>query len=100
MAIFSASRLEGQYDFRTGFREAIIEAGRARKLIRMTYSRRDRDIEPYSFRYRLTKKGYAAEYFYGFDRSGGNTVKSFFLHKIEGVSILPHTYEPRWVVEF
>ncbi len=100
IASSSPRQLEGLYDFRSGFREAIIEAGRARKLVRMTYSHRDRDIKPYSFRYRLTKKGYAAEYFYGFDRTRGNTIKSFFLHKIDGISLLPRTYQPRWVVEF
>jgi hypothetical protein len=88
------------YDIRSGIREAIIEAGRARQLIRMRYHNRDRSIEPYSFRYRLTQKGYAAEYFYGFDRTRGQTIKSFFLHQIQGVSMLPEQYIPRWVVEF
>lgn len=88
------------YNIRSGIREAVIEAGKARKLIRMTYASRDRDIEPYSFRYKVTQKGYGAEYFYGFDRTRGQTIKSFFLHEIQGVSILPQQYIPRWVVEF
>jgi predicted nucleotidyltransferase component of viral defense system len=88
------------YNIRSGIREAIIEAGKARKIIRMRYHGKDRDIEPYSFRYKVVKKGYGAEYFYGFDRSRGQTIKSFFLHKIQGISILPQTYVPRWVVEF
>ena len=100
IGVSSARPILGLYDVRSGFREAIIEAGKARNLIRMTYGARNRDIEPYSFRYKVTKKGYAAEYFYGFDRTRGNTIKSFFVHKIRGVSILPQTYEPRWVVEF
>lgn len=88
------------YNVRSGVREAIIEAGKARQLVRMRYDGRDRDIEPYSFRYKLTQKGYATEYFYGFDRTRGKTIKSFFLHKIDGVSTLPTQYIPRWVVEF
>ena len=88
------------YNFRSGIRETIIEAGKARKMIRMRYRGRDRDIEPYSFRYKWAKKGYAAEYFYGFDRTRGQTIKSFFLHQIQGVSILPKEFIPRWVVEF
>jgi predicted nucleotidyltransferase component of viral defense system len=89
-----------QYRIRSGIREAIIEAGKARQLIKMKYHNRDRDIEPYSFRYKVTKKGYGAEYFYGFDRTRGQTIKSFFLHEIQGISILPKNYIPRWVVEF
>jgi len=88
------------YDVRSGTRETIIEAGKARKLIRMRYHGRDRDIEPYSFRYKWTKKGYGAEYFYGYDRTRGHTIKSFFLHEIQGLSILPQEFVPRWVVEF
>ena len=89
-----------EYNIRSGIREAIIEAGKVRQLIRMRYHSRERDIEPYSFRYKVTQKGYAAEYFYGFDRTRGQTIKSFFLHQIQGVSILPQKYVPRWVVEF
>jgi hypothetical protein len=88
------------YDVRSGIREAIIEAGKVRQLIRMRYDNRERDIEPYSFRFKATQKGYAAEYFYGFDRTRGHTIKSYFLYKIQGVSILPLEYTPRWVVEF
>jgi len=88
------------YDILSGNRETIIQAGKARQLIRMRYDGRERDIEPYSFRYRLTKEGYGAEYFYGFDRTRGYTIKSFFLHQIQALSILPQTYTPRWYVEF
>jgi hypothetical protein len=93
-------RIGHLYDVNSGYREAIIEAGRARQLIRLLYSGRSRDIEPYSFRYKWTQKGYGAEYFYGFDRTRGHTIKSFFLHRIEGVSILPQKFQPQWVVEF
>ena len=82
-------------------REAIIEAGRARKLIRMRYSNRDRTVEPYSFRFRVRKSdGLGFEYFYGYDKTRGHQIKSFFLHQIQGVSILPESFQPRFVVEF
>jgi len=93
------SRSRYLYNISSGIRESIIQAGRVRQLIRIRYDGRDRDVEPYSFRYKNTKEG-AAEYFYGFDRTRGQTVKSFFLHKIQGVSILPQKYIPRWYVEF
>lgn len=81
-------------------REPIVEAGKARKLVRLRYKSIDRTIEPYSFRYKLRKGGGAAEYFYGYDRSRGKTIKSFFLHKVQAVSIVPTEFQPRWVVEF
>jgi predicted nucleotidyltransferase component of viral defense system len=80
-------------------RESIIQAGKERKLLRLRYENKDRDIEPYSFRFKNTSHG-AYEYFYGFDRTRGQTIKSFFLHKIQSVSILPNTFQPRWIVEF
>jgi hypothetical protein len=88
------------YKIKSGIRETIIQAGRARQLIRMRYDNMDRDIEPYSFRFKITQKGYGAEYFYGFDRTRGQTIKMFFLHQIQSLSILPEKYIPRWVVEF
>lgn len=88
------------YNIRSGIRETIIQAGKARQLIRMRYDNKDRDIEPYSFRFKITKKGYGAEYFYGYDRTRGQTIKMFFLHQIQSLSILPEKYLPRWVVEF
>ncbi|MBN2317055.1 MAG: nucleotidyl transferase AbiEii/AbiGii toxin family protein [Sedimentisphaerales bacterium] len=87
------------YNIHSGWREAIIKAGKARQIIRMRYKKEDRDIEPYSFRFKNTKNGYN-EYFFGFDRTRGNHIKMFFLHKIEGVSIYTQQYEPRWPVEF
>lgn len=82
-------------------RETIIAAGRARQLIRMRYHNQDRNIEPYSFRYRIRQAdGLGFEYFYGYDRTRGQTIKKFFLHEIEAVSILPEVFEPRFVVEF
>ncbi len=88
------------YNIRSGIRETIIAAGKARQLMRMRYHGVDRDIEPYSFRFKVTQQGYGAEYFYGFDRTRGQTIKSFFLHQIQAISILPQQYIPRWYIEF
>lgn len=95
-----SQRLQSLYSVSTGYREAIIEAGKTRQLVRILYHGLVRNIEPYSFRYRRSQKGYGAEYFYGFDRTKDQTIKSFFIHQIQGVSILPQQYVPRWVVEF
>ena len=76
-------------------RETIIAAGKEHKVLRMRYDNKERDIEPYSFRY---KNG--SELFYGFDKTRGNIIKSYTLHKIQNISISPNLYEPRWSVEF
>jgi len=104
-ALFAPSALQalgfasgvGGYDYnvRSGFREVIIEAGNARKLLRLKYSGKDRDVEPYSFRFKRGK-----ECFFGFDRTRGQSIKNFHLSSIQGVSILPTQFVPRWVVEF
>lgn len=83
------------YNVRSGIRETIIEAGKTNKILRIKYSGKERNIEPYSFRY-----GRGMEYFYGFDLTNGHTIKSFILNKIESVSILPDDYNPKWEVEF
>ena len=87
------------YNVASGIREAIIAAGREKKLVRVRYAEQERDVEPYSFRFKR-RDGREMEYFYGFDRTRGQRIKSFFLHKIAGVSILPTAYQPRWDVEF
>ncbi len=87
------------YSVRSGLREAIIAAGGARQMIRLRYQGRERDIEPYSFRYKQ-RRGQEREYFYGFDHTRGQCIKSFILPRIEGVSILPTLYAPRWLIEF
>ena len=98
--IAPAPATQYSYNIRSGIREAIISAGKAKQLIRLNYHNRLRDIEPYSLRYKIAKKGYGAEYFFGFDRTRNQTIKSFFLDKIQGVSMLPKQFIPRWVVEF
>lgn len=96
-----ASYPTGQsYNVRLGLREPIISAGKERHLIRLRYDNKERDVEPYSFRYKVTREGYGAEYFFGFDRTRDQTIKSFLLNKIQGVSILPQKFIPRWLVEF
>lgn len=87
--------------FATGLREAIIAAGRARETIFMTYDGTEREIEPYCFRYKVRKTdGTGHEYFFGYDRTRGNTIKSFFVSRIQSVRAAGRTFQPRYVVEF
>jgi hypothetical protein len=85
----------------SAIREAIIGAGRARQLLQMRYHGQERTIEPYALRYKVRKSdGRGFEYFLGYDRTRGQTMKSFFVHEIQSVSVLPTTFSPRFVVEF
>jgi len=84
----------------TSIREAIIQAGRLRQTILMRYDGLEREIEPYSFRYRVPKDGHGAEYFYGFDRTRGKTIKSFSYTKIQSVRPSGRAFVPRYAVEF
>lgn len=87
--------------FASGLRETLIAAGRRRETVLMTYDGKEREIEPYSFRYRIRQSdGMGVEYFYGFDRTRGNTIKSFIVDKIASVRGTGRTFMPRYVVEF
>ena len=92
---FTEGRGSYGYNVNSGIREVIIEAGNARKLLRLRYSGKDRDVEPYSFRFKSGK-----ECFFGFDRTRDQQIKNFHLSSIQGVSILPTQFIPRWIVEF
>ncbi len=54
-------------------RNPIMEAGAARKLIRVTYHGVTRIMEPYSLAYKRRNDGVAQEYFYVWDRTGGRS---------------------------
>lgn len=54
-------------------RNKIMDAGQRQKLLRMTYQGASREVEPYSLKYQTTKDGTGREYFWGYDRTGGNS---------------------------
>lgn len=91
--------------FDTNIRNTIIEAGRSRKMIEMSYDGYERLIEPYSMEYYVRRKdGVGSEYFWGFDTSGGKSgrqsIKRFFCHKIESAKATNYGFNPRYPVEF
>ena len=65
-------------------RNKIMDAGQNQKLLKMTYQGSTREIEPYSLKYHTTKDGTGREYFWGWDRTGGNSrhvgIKAFLNH--------------------
>lgn len=89
--------------FSSNYRNIIMEAGRRRKVLRMTYDGLIRMVEPYSLAYKVRKDGVGREYFYGWDRTGGRsgqmTIKSYTQDKIQSLELTDETFEPRFPIE-
>jgi predicted nucleotidyltransferase component of viral defense system len=89
--------------FPAEYRNLIFEAGSNRRIMRLTYDGRAREIEPYSLAYKRRRDGEASEYFYVYDRTGGHDsapgIRSFFHHKIRDLSLTEEAFEPRFEVE-
>jgi predicted nucleotidyltransferase component of viral defense system len=81
-------------------REAIISAGRSRQLIALTYSGLTRLVEPYALKFKVRKDGFAGEYFYGYDRTKDQSIKSFLLNKVQAANVRSEAFTPRFNVEF
>ena len=84
------------------YRNLILEAGIGRKLMRIRYHGRTREIEPYSLAYKRRQDGHAAEYFYAWDRTGGNSgvgIKTFVHQDIQNLELMEETFDPRFEIE-
>jgi predicted nucleotidyltransferase component of viral defense system len=91
--------------FSSDIRSTIIEAGRNRMMVRLTYDGYDRTVEPYKLEYYVRRKdGRGLEYFWGWDTTGGRSgkigIKQFICEKIQSVDTTSHTFQPRYAVEF
>ena len=89
--------------FLTNYRNTIMEAGRMRRILRMTYDGLARMIEPYSLAYKVRKDGLGREYLYAWDRTGGRSgimsIKSYTPDKVQSVEMTDETFEPRYPIE-
>ena len=84
------------------FRNPILEAGAERKLLRITYDDIVREVEPYSLAYKRRQDGKAYEYFYAYDRTGGDSgpgIKAFLPFRIQDVKKTETDFEPQFEVE-
>jgi hypothetical protein len=82
-------------------RNPILEAGTGRKLIRVKYHGATRIMEPYSLVFKRRQDGVAQEYFYAWDRTGGNSgpgIKTLMHYDIQAFAVLEETFEPRFEV--
>ncbi|WP_164897446.1 nucleotidyl transferase AbiEii/AbiGii toxin family protein [Mesorhizobium sp. M6A.T.Cr.TU.017.01.1.1] len=84
-------------------RNLILEAGAGKRIMRVVYDGRGRDIEPYALSYKRPQNKPASEYFYVWDLTGGAAsgpgMKTFFHHKIQTLELTDRTFEPRFPIE-
>jgi hypothetical protein len=82
-------------------RNPIMEAGAGRKLIKVTYHGATRIMEPYSLVFKRRKDGVAQEYFYAFDRTGGDSgpgIKTLLHYDNQSLAVLEERFEPRFEI--
>lgn len=95
------SRLSEAF-FPAELRNAFLQAGSERKLLRLSYDGYERVVEPYALSYKRPANGAPREYFYVWDRVGGSSgpgIKALVNPKVERPIILDETFEPRYEIE-
>lgn len=89
--------------YSASLRDTIMEGGRLQRLLRLVYDGRERLVEPYSLSFKRRKDGIGREYFYAWDRSGGNSgqvgIKSFIADKVRSVALTETVFDPRYPIE-
>ena len=83
-------------------RNLIMTAGTERKLLRLTYGGVERLIEPYSLAYKQAQGKAGREYFYAYDRTGGQSgpgIKSLVHSNVERLELTDEQFEPRYEIE-
>ena len=84
-------------------RNPIMEAGHTMTTLRVVYDGVEREVEPYSLKYKIPKSGNAREYFYVYDLTGGRSsgpgIKSFVHTGISRITNTSNKFEPRYEVE-
>lgn len=89
--------------FSASHRNRIMEAGAARKMVRMMYDGLERLVEPYALIYKTKTDGESREYFYGVDVKGGRSgkvgIKMYTEDKVQSIETTDETFEPRVPIE-
>jgi predicted nucleotidyltransferase component of viral defense system len=91
-------QFEGAF-FPADLRNPILEAGSARKLLELRYSGVTRMVEPYALTFKRRQDGLAREYFYGYDRTRGPSIKCFVADKVESLAVTEESFEPQFEIE-
>ena len=89
--------------FPSDLRTKIMEAGKTKTLLKLTYKGFERLVEPYSLKYKIRKDGVGREYFYAYDttggRSGTKSIKSFVNEEIESLEKTTEEFKPQYLIE-
>jgi len=89
--------------FSAAHRNLIMDAGQSQTLLKIAYHNMTRFVEPYSLTYKIPGDGMGKEYFYAWDRTGGNSgkvgIKSFLQNEIQSLEATDEKFEPRYPVE-
>lgn len=101
-ALFSQFRggyaMQGAY-FPAHLRTPILQAGLARRLLRVTYDGVERLVEPYALQFKRAKGRWPQEYLWVYDCTGGRhsgpSIKSWVNDKITAIEITDQTFTPR-----
>jgi len=83
-------------------RSQIFHAGAQQRLMRMRYQGAIRIIEPYALKFMRRNDGYAREYLWAYDRTGGRSgpgLKSFVASDLAAIEVLETGFLPRYAVE-
>jgi len=95
------TRAAGAY-FPEPVRSQIFHAGAQQRLMRMRYHGASRIIEPYALKFMRRTDGFAREYLWAYDRTGGRSgpgLKSFVASDLAAIEVLEAEFLPRFPVE-
>lgn len=88
--------------FPAELRNAFLEAGAGKKLMRLEYDGVSRIVEPYALTYKRPTGRPAREYFYVWDRVGGSSgpgIKALVNPKVLIPEVLDESFDPRFEIE-
>lgn len=89
--------------FPSHLRNPILEAGQSMTLLEVKYSNIPRLVEPYCLAYKKRKDGFAREYLYVYDQTGGRSsgpgIKALVHPNIQELKNTNTSFEPRYEVE-
>ena len=99
-------RAETDFDpvfFPAAIRNPIMEAAQSQTVLRFTYDRVERLVEPYELTFKIRRDNVAREYFYGYDQTGGRSsppgLKTFVSAKVQRIETTDIKFEPRATIE-
>lgn len=88
--------------FGADYRATIMHAARTQTLLRFRYNNADRIVEPYSLKYMQKRDGSEREYFFAFNKSGGNNppgMRSFVAENVQAIENTDEKFVPQYPVE-